>query len=323
MTPSPISCWARSGSSRIFTRAVTRCLGPAERLRGAVLGQAAVEHRADRLGLLVGVELLARDVLDRAVGVLGLDVADDDRHVGQAERAGGGDAVKAGDELEAVSPSSRTTSGTSMPCSSIEPASALTCASSSARTFSGTRISVERDAGARPRGWWWPSWSSCGSGPPRWRADPPPPARPPGRATLGWRVGPLSGRRRSGLKPVAIATEMQGRSSSRVLPSGRPPDHGSRRRTTSAPRSVAPASDRAHDAPRSDEKVLEAQDLGDGVGLGSEGLIKAAEVIDGGWVRAGMGACWSSWWSVLLRSGSQSLGGAHHRVGGEHRATWT
>jgi hypothetical protein len=36
-------------------------LGPAERLRGAVLGQAAVEHRADGLGLLVGVELLARD----------------------------------------------------------------------------------------------------------------------------------------------------------------------------------------------------------------------------------------------------------------------
>ena len=47
-------------------------LGPAERLRGAVLGQAAVEHRADRLGLLVGVQLLARDVLHRAVGVLGL-----------------------------------------------------------------------------------------------------------------------------------------------------------------------------------------------------------------------------------------------------------
>ena len=37
-------------------------LGPAERLRGAVLGQAAVEHRLDGLGLLVGVELLARDL---------------------------------------------------------------------------------------------------------------------------------------------------------------------------------------------------------------------------------------------------------------------
>jgi hypothetical protein len=36
-------------------------LGPAERLRGAVLGQPAVEHRLDRAGLLVGVELLARD----------------------------------------------------------------------------------------------------------------------------------------------------------------------------------------------------------------------------------------------------------------------
>jgi hypothetical protein len=36
-------------------------LGPAKCLRGAVLGQAAGEHRLDRLGLLVGVELLARD----------------------------------------------------------------------------------------------------------------------------------------------------------------------------------------------------------------------------------------------------------------------
>src|ERR671934_1087255 len=30
-------------------------------------------------------------------------------------------------------------------------------------------------------------------GPPRWRADPPPPARPPKRATIGWRVGPPAG----------------------------------------------------------------------------------------------------------------------------------
>jgi hypothetical protein len=35
-------------------------------------------------------------------GVLGLDVVDHDRHLGQAERLGGRDAVKAGDELEAV-----------------------------------------------------------------------------------------------------------------------------------------------------------------------------------------------------------------------------
>src|SRR3954471_12826876 len=28
---------------------------------------------------------------------------------------------------------------------------------------------------------------------PRWRADPAPPARPPGRATVGWRVGPPAG----------------------------------------------------------------------------------------------------------------------------------
>ena len=60
-------------------------LGPAERLGGAVLGQPAIEHRADGLGLLVGVELLARDVLHRAVGVLGLGVADDDRHLSQSQ----------------------------------------------------------------------------------------------------------------------------------------------------------------------------------------------------------------------------------------------
>src|SRR5437868_6582505 len=46
-------------------------------------------------------------------------------------------------------------------------------------------------------------------GPPRWRADPPPPARPPGRATIGWRVGRPAGRRSLGLKPVAIPAEMQ------------------------------------------------------------------------------------------------------------------
>jgi hypothetical protein len=36
-------------------------LRPAERLRCAILGQPALEHRAHRLRLLVGVELLARD----------------------------------------------------------------------------------------------------------------------------------------------------------------------------------------------------------------------------------------------------------------------
>src|SRR4051812_3492996 len=32
-----------------------------------------------------------------------------------------------------------------------------------------------------------------GRGPPRWRADPPPPAPPPGGAPLGGRVGPPAG----------------------------------------------------------------------------------------------------------------------------------
>jgi hypothetical protein len=60
-------------------------LGPPERLGGAILGQAAVEHRPHGLGLLVGVELLARDVRDGTVGVFRLGVADHDRHVGQPE----------------------------------------------------------------------------------------------------------------------------------------------------------------------------------------------------------------------------------------------
>ena len=42
-------------------------------------------------------------------------------------------------------------------------------------------------------------------GPPRWRADPPPPARPPGRATIGWRVGPpAGGARLRGLVEVLV-----------------------------------------------------------------------------------------------------------------------
>src|SRR4051812_50018017 len=45
-------------------------------------------------------------------------------------------------------------------------------------------------------------------GPPRWRADPPPPARPPGRATIGGRVGPARRRRPLGLQPVAVPAEM-------------------------------------------------------------------------------------------------------------------
>jgi hypothetical protein len=77
-------------------------LGPAERLGGAVLGEAAVEHRLDRARLLVGVQLLARDVLDGAVGVLGQGVAYDGRDDVEGEGASGGDAVEAGDELESV-----------------------------------------------------------------------------------------------------------------------------------------------------------------------------------------------------------------------------
>ena len=59
---------------------------PPERLGGAVLRQPAIgEHRLNGLGLLVWVELLTGDVLDRPVGVLAVDVADLGVDVGLAE----------------------------------------------------------------------------------------------------------------------------------------------------------------------------------------------------------------------------------------------
>ena len=85
----------------------------------------------------------------------------------------------------ATSPSAgRTTTGTSMPCRRMLSASAWTWSTSSARTCSATWISssatVLSPATAvvtiRP--------SYDFGGPPGWRADPQPPARPPGRATI-------------------------------------------------------------------------------------------------------------------------------------------
>jgi hypothetical protein len=78
-------------------------LRPAQRLRGAVLGQATVKHRTDCLGLLVRAQRLPSDVLHGAVGILSDRVADHDGNLGEPERARRGDAVKAGDELESVS----------------------------------------------------------------------------------------------------------------------------------------------------------------------------------------------------------------------------
>src|SRR5829696_3345707 len=112
MTPSPTSCCARSGSSRTFTRAVTRAFGQPS----ACAAPSSVRPRSSiartALASSYGVELLARNVLDRAVGILGLGVAHHDRHIGQTERAGGGDPVKTGDELEAVAVIADQTSGT-------------------------------------------------------------------------------------------------------------------------------------------------------------------------------------------------------------------
>ena len=78
------------------------CLGPAECLGGSVLGQPVGEHRLDRLGLLVGAQLLAGDVLQAAVDVgvrVGLDFGADLR---AAELLVSGEAVKARDELVTV-----------------------------------------------------------------------------------------------------------------------------------------------------------------------------------------------------------------------------
>ena len=182
-------------------------LGPAERLRGAVLGQAALEHRADGLGLLVGVELLARDVLDGAVGVLGLRVADDDRHRGQAERPGGRDAVEAGDQLEAVAvvadddrdehalKSDR--AGECLDVLGVEVADVV-----------GDADVDERDVAPGLLG-------GGGHQALLWCLGPAPLAgRSPATRTAkpchpGVAGRPVSGRRPSGLKPVAVATEVQ------------------------------------------------------------------------------------------------------------------
>ena len=75
---------------------------PAERLRRAVEGVALLEHRLDGIGLLQRRELLAGDVLRRAVGARALLIAHDNRRVGQVELAARGEAVIAGDELIAA-----------------------------------------------------------------------------------------------------------------------------------------------------------------------------------------------------------------------------
>jgi hypothetical protein len=155
-------------------------LGPAEPLRGAVLGQAAVKHRPDRARLLEGIQLLARDVLDRPIRVLGVDVAHDDRHVGEPERLRRGDPVKARDELEAVVPVAddnrhehplqRDRAGQRLDVLGIEVADVLR----DADLAEGHTAPGLLDGGGHQALPW-----SCG--PPRWRPDPPPP-RTPARA---------------------------------------------------------------------------------------------------------------------------------------------
>jgi hypothetical protein len=75
----------------------------------------------------------------------------------------------------------------------------------------GATSSRRARSGVRSDGRWWPSGPPGSSGPPRWRAVPRPPARPPGGATLGWRVGPVSGRSRHAGPPAFLVGVPDGR----------------------------------------------------------------------------------------------------------------
>ena len=184
-------------------------LGPAQRLRGAVLGQAAIEHRADGLGLLVGVQLLARDVLDGAVGVLGHCVAHDDRHLGQVERAGGRDAMEASDELEPVA-------GVVADDDRDEDALQLDRAGERLYVLGVERANVlghadvdERDVAPGLVGGGGHQALLCFGARP---AGGPIPRRPHGEAVppLGGGSARSAGQRRLGLQPVAVPAEVQG-----------------------------------------------------------------------------------------------------------------
>src|SRR3954462_15723198 len=100
-------------------------------------------------------------------------------------------------------------------------------------------------------------------GPPRWRADPPPPARR-SRATLGWRVGPSAGgdgqdcsqsrsRRKCSDRNLLASLADQVALADQDLV-GVP-------RERLALGAVAPAHDRAARAPRPEREILKAHDL--------------------------------------------------------------
>src|SRR5215207_10014597 len=104
-------------------------------------------------------------------------------------------------------------------------------------------------------------------GPPRWRADPPPPARPPGRAMIGWRVGPASGRRALRPQPVVVPSEVHraqllARLSEQVALAEQ--DLVREPREGFIFGAVAPAHDRPARAARPERQLLKTQHLNDG-----------------------------------------------------------
>ena len=97
--PTPTICCARSGSPRIFTRAMNALDRPSQDIGSPLLRQVAVEHRLDGPSLLVGIQLLPRDVLDRR-SAASVSTPHDDGNLSQSKPGRGGDAMEAGDELE-------------------------------------------------------------------------------------------------------------------------------------------------------------------------------------------------------------------------------
>ena len=81
---------------------------------------------------------------------------------------------------------------------------------------------------------------------------------------------------------------------------------------------VAPASDGAAGAARSEREVLEAQDLGDGRAAVRRAHRSDPERTDGGLVSGGMGDLLVIVVVGVVRSGGGVLAGSHRLVAGEH-----
>ena len=142
MRPSPKPRATSPDSARAAPHVRCAPARPAEGLGGAVLAQTAVEHRLDGARLLVGVELFAGDVLDRARRRLVLPSPV--RMTTSASvrlSAQGGVTVRSGDRRGgAIAVGGAHDERDDSRRRLIERASASTCSSSSSRTLSGTAM---------------------------------------------------------------------------------------------------------------------------------------------------------------------------------------